>query len=299
MSANDALIDIDRIHDDDPLRAAAALRDLDVQSLAADRLPTLAFLLNHLLGEKLGHWSEAAERLAALRATRGDIPLAVDLQAAVAAELSGASPASALASLVASGGQEAAEIAVALGKLAFAALADPAEMASALDHLAQRARPLSQPNPLDQRLAIGFNNATSRLLERAGASVDAPVRSALVSGSAAALQFWRRAGTWVQHERALYLQALVYNRTGAPAAARDACTEALALIEAHGEEEVDRAFLKLQLAGALLRLNEQAAGETILAEARRAAASWDDDGLRQWFAEEQARVLDNTVEQSG
>lgn len=297
MNANQALDDIDRIHDDEPQRAADGLRSLDLDALGADRLPTLAFLLNHVLGEKLGLWREAAEQLQTLHARRADAPLAVAAQAAVAAELSGASRGAAFAALVDAGGATAAEIATWLGGLGFAAPANVVELATQLAALAARVQSIAAPNPLDQRLAAGFNNATSQLLDLTGPPIDPQVNSALVAGSAAALHFWRRAGTWVQHERALYLRALVQNRIGEPAAARDACTEALAIIEANGGgEDIDRVFLQLQLAAALLRLKERAAGERLLAEAKAAAAAWDDAGLKSWFAEELGKLFDGATE---
>lgn len=70
------LDEIDRIHDDDPAEAARRLRELDASALPAQRLGALAFLVNHVLGEKLGAWREAAERSAAL-AARDDAPVAV------------------------------------------------------------------------------------------------------------------------------------------------------------------------------------------------------------------------------
>jgi hypothetical protein len=63
------------------------------------------------------------------------------------------------------------------------------------------------------------------------------------------------------------------------------------LIEAHGSEPVDRAFLQLQLAGALFRLGDSAAGQPYLDAARDAAALWDDAGLKSWFATEHGRLF--------
>lgn len=71
------LDEIDRIHDDFPAEAADRLRRLDATGLAAGRLGSFAFLPNHVLGEKLGAWHEAAERIAAL-ARVGALNFAVD-----------------------------------------------------------------------------------------------------------------------------------------------------------------------------------------------------------------------------
>ena len=78
-------------HDADPARAAALLRALDPAQLPADRLPVLAFLLNHVLGEKQGAWDDAHARHAALLGAAGDAPLTVLWrQAAAAAQAAGA-----------------------------------------------------------------------------------------------------------------------------------------------------------------------------------------------------------------
>jgi len=62
------LDEIDRIHDAAPERAAQLLREFDSTGLPVPRLGQLAFLFNHVLGEKLGQWNEAAERVSALAA---------------------------------------------------------------------------------------------------------------------------------------------------------------------------------------------------------------------------------------
>jgi hypothetical protein len=289
MNAAESLDEIDRIHDAEPQRAADGLRALDCHALPGERLPLYAFLVNHVLGEKLGAWREAAERLQALRAGRPDAPLAVALQSAIAAELSGNDHGAAFEALTNAAGATAARIAVGVGRLGFEA-ASATELADRLLRLARESQRLDTAGPLDQRLAAGFNNATSRLLDTVDEPAASALRDALVEGAAAALRFWQRAGTWVQHERALYLKALVHNRIGEPGAARDACTQALSLIAANGTEEVDRAFLQLQLAYALLRLGDAKAGKQ-LAEARAAAAAWDDEGLKTWFDAEFGRLF--------
>ena len=81
-----ALLDqADSCHDDDPHRAADLLRRIDPVALPAERLPGFAFLLNHVLGEKLGAWPEAHAMFAPLlRAAGEEPPLALWRQAATA-----------------------------------------------------------------------------------------------------------------------------------------------------------------------------------------------------------------------
>ena len=284
------LEEIDRIHDDEPARAAEGLRALDAAGVGTDQLSLLGFLLLHVLGEKLGHWTKAADRLDSLLAGRGDAPLAVVAHAAAAAHLAGQADNRALAELARIGGT-AAETAVALVALGMRPPAETPGFAAELQRLADATRALDPGGPLDQRLAVGFNNATSALLDRAAPPVEAGVAGALLAGSEAALRFWRAAGTWVNHERALYLRALVHNRVGNATAAGEDCRQALAIIDAHGGEEVDRAFLQLQMAGALHALGDEHEGARQLAAARAAASEWDDAGLKTWFEEELAKLF--------
>jgi len=290
MSSEAALDEIDRIHDDEPERAAASLRGFDATGLPAGRLPLLGFLLLHVLGEKFGAWAEAAERLVALREARADAPLALLAHAAVAARLAGRADESET-ELARRGGEAGAGLLVGLGVIGWRPPAATEDLAAELHRLAAASAALAVDGPLNQRLAIGFNNATSALLDRAPAPVAPTVAAALAAGADAALRFWLAAGTWVNHERALYLRALVANRCGHAAAARDDCRKALAIIAANGAEEVDRVFLQLQLAGALLKLGDAAAGEAQLAEAKSAAAAWADDGMRSWFQGEYDRLF--------
>jgi tetratricopeptide (TPR) repeat protein len=291
MTAEELLDEIDRVHDDEPQRAAAALRSLDAAMLPAGRLPLAAFLLLHVIGEKLGSWAEAADLLEALRRGRDDAPLAVLAHAAAAAQLAGRSPNPALDVLAATGGATEARTLVDLSVLGWRPPADNREFAAELERLANESQRIDPNGPLNQRLATGFNNTTSALLDRATAPVATAIAPALRAGADAALRFWKAAGTWVNHERALYLRALVGNRVGDFAPARDDCRQALAIIAANGAENVDRAFLLLQLAAALLRLGERAEGQATLDEARGAAAAWNDDGLRAWFRQEHDRMF--------
>lgn len=294
MTVDEALDEIDRIHDAEPDRAASGLRALDTADLAAGRLPLYGFLLLHVLGEKLGQWPEAADRLEALRATRQDAPLAVLAHAGTAAHLAGRSSAAALAGLAQAGGKAEAAALVELGALNWRPPTSIEQFAAQLHRLAAGSERFDINGPLSQRLAAGFNNATSALLDQTQPPVPPAVAAALAAGAAAALRFWRAAGTWVNHERALYLKALVANRIDDHAGARADCEAALALIAANGTEEVDRTFLQLQLAGALTHLGETVQAQAILAESRKAAEQWDDAGLKSWFADEYRRLFGPT-----
>jgi hypothetical protein len=286
-----SLDEIERIHDAEPERAAAALRVLDTRELDAAALGTASFLFAHVLGEKLGRWPEAAERIAAALASHSEPPPRALRNAAVAARLAGRAEEAhqwqARLASAAGARPEAAALVVDLHALAFTAAEGAAERyAEQLGALAKRAMALPEASQLDASLAAGLNNATSALLDAAGAAPGPAQAAALRAGAEAARGVWQRAGGWVQHERAEYLRALVLNRCGDAAGALAATQSGLALIAANGEEEVDRAFLLLQQAAAQAQLDERAAALDALGSARAIAQSWSDEGLRAWFSDE-------------
>src|SRR5665213_1835350 len=59
---SDLLAEADACHDDDVPRGAELLRSIDPKALVAGEASTYAFLINHVLGEKLGCWGEALKR---------------------------------------------------------------------------------------------------------------------------------------------------------------------------------------------------------------------------------------------
>jgi len=97
-------------------------------------------------------------------------------------------------------------------------------------------------------------------------------------------ELWNRAGTWVNHERADYLCALVFNRLGEFAKALEAAERGRLLIETHGSEDVDHAFLMLESVQALFGLERREEGASWLRQAAAIAEGWDDQSLKDWFA---------------
>lgn len=280
------LDEIDRIHDDAPEQAAVLLRQFDPGGLEGARLGQLAFLFNHVLGEKLGNWSEAAERIAAL-ATRDDAPPGVWRQLFAAQTLRGDAlgAAAARVSLArATGASDSdANIAGELTVLAYAP--DPLGHAPDVVALA-RAANVDQSTPLDAALAACFNNVTVRMLDASrGVALAAAQRQALQAGADAARRFWYRAGQWLQHERADYLCAKVGVRTGESAEAVRAAERGLRLVEANGNDAVERAFLLLPLAAAAKALGDAARAAALRAEAESLAAAFDAE-LRKAIAQD-------------
>ncbi|MGE5336292.1 MAG: hypothetical protein ACM3PU_00595 [Gemmatimonadota bacterium] len=292
MTAAEELDQIDRIHDDEPAQAAVRLRALDVAALPPDHAPLAAFLFNHVLGEKLGDWNGAAQRIDQLRSRIAEPPPGVMVHAAVADELAGRGTSPARAAVVAASTEAVASCAIGLRRLGFTQESmDTAQFAASLRDLAHSTAALETGTPFDTQLAAGLNNATSRLLDICSDGRDPVVRDALRTGAEQALRLWQSAGNWVSHERALYLVALVANRIGAHDQARDAARQALAVIAENGAEDVDRAFLLLQLAGAQRSLGDEGASRAAHDEARAIAAGWNDRSLNDWFDAEEAKLF--------
>lgn len=291
-------------HDDEPARAAALLRGLDPAQLPAERLPGLAFLLNHVLGEKFGAWAEALAGQGAVLAAAGDAPAVVLFrQAAAAAQAAGdEGEAQRLHGALARASGAAAQVAtdvvaltVAMYRvptLAPAAAADCARAALACLH--DDAAAWREATPLDAAAAACTNNIASNLVERPPHELaDPALRVALDDAARVAERLWTRAGTWVHRERAAYLRAMVGNALATAPQAREHALRALALIDANDvddAERVDRAFIELEHAHACRAIGLQAEAEAAQAKAEAIAAAFGDVFLDEWFARRRAAL---------
>jgi hypothetical protein len=285
------LDEIDRIHDEHPAQASDRLRALDAAGLPAARLGSLAFLLNHVLGEKLGAWREAAQRVGAL-AERADAPLPVLRHWAAAALLAEDADLAARAqSRLAAAAQVDAAMAAALARVsAWNFAADAARHASEFAALARAAIDLP-PSALDAGFAAAMNNVTVALLERlADRPLGEAQRDALRWGAQAARVFWLRAGGWIEDERSDYLCAKVGLRLGDAAAAAAAAERALAVVDSNGGDPVERAFVLQPLAAALARLGDRERASALRAEAAALAGRLDAD-LQRLLAQDAAELF--------
>ncbi len=292
------LDEADACHDADPSRAAALLHAIEAAQLAADRLPGLGFLLNHVLGEKLGNWRDAHARQAALLGAAGAAPAPVLFrQAAAAAQAAGAADdARRLAASLADAASAPEHLALEVVALTVAMYRVPALDAAAaadctrdaLHSLRGDAEAWNEPGPFDTSAAACINNIASNLVERpADAFAHAPLRDALHDAAQLAERFWLRAGNWIHHERAAYLRAMAANALAQAPQAREHALRALALIDANDiddNERVDRAFIELEHAHACRALELIAEAQTAQARADAIAAAFSDASLDDWFA---------------
>ena len=299
MDAPALLDEANACHDQDPLRCAELLRGINAHALEPKQWPLLAFLFNHVLGEKLGLWQEARERNAALAGLAGDSQ-PVLRHAAVAATLAGdgaaaAAMCKALAIAAGSSPVQVSEL-VQLAATVFRLLSLPAAPAAAQTQAALAVLSAAHwlvKSELDVAAAAQCNNLASHLVDRPLADLAHPeLRASLEHAAVCAQRLWQRAGNWVNHERACYLRALAASAQGDAAAALAHACDGLALLDANdldNAETVDRAFLGLEESFALHRLNRADEAAASRSKVDALATAFGDAGLRSWFKDRVAR----------
>ncbi|POZ63402.1 hypothetical protein [Chromobacterium alticapitis] len=285
MSASELLQHLIRIHDEQPDEAAEQLPGLvkAADLPTADR-PKLAWLVNHMLGEKRGDWRGAWTLLDKLPLEDANQTLL--RHCFVAATLAGDALAVwRLERQWRSAGAQDAEIHLLVRMGVLQSLCGTVRLSSLLPILAETLDLLDDGTASghDATLAMLFNNIVSTLLEREDLETGNAVCWAVIWRAAnAARSFWGRAGNWVNHERAEYLLALTANRFQRWPAGLAAADEGLGLIAANGEEAVDQAFLLLERARAMFGLGRDEGGMAAYEAAQALAASFG-SSLRPWF----------------
>jgi hypothetical protein len=145
---------------------------------------------------------------------------------------------------------------------------------------------------LDAAFGAVATNLATALLERPLDDLAQPdLRVALQLSAGHARRFWQRAGTWLQHERAHYLDAMAANALGLGESGAEHARAGLALLDEFDRERlesVDRAFLELELAAGL-GLAGQPGRADALARALALAARFGEAGLDRWFADRSTR----------
>ncbi len=282
---------IDRLmqnHDDHPLEAAAALRGLNADDVSVEDIPRVAFLVNHVIGEKELQWDEAF--ILQQRFGRENRTPKVVRDKAVAATLSGnlleAWAAESILRSDASATFSQASVAIRLGILQYIAPTSGAiYISTELQVCLVEIKSWHDAGQLAGLMAGALNNIISFLMDNPGtAAADTIYRQAITEGSFVCRDLWLKAGTWVNHERAEYLIALVHNKLGIWNVACDAIKSGLAIIRANGKEDVDQAFFLLELGKSLNHLGFQSDAEAARQEAFNLAKHFNEPGLDEWFA---------------
>ena len=243
-------------HADDPDGVLAELPGPGVAEAADDAaVEQLLRLAHHVAGahqgspEALAAGRQMLARLAALPAADPSARAAARLYDHALALTAGEPPAADLASV------EAVRVAA----LAAANLAEreTTRAAALLDQAVQAAQAAALPDadPAVRALAVAGNNIAATLEEQA--SPDPATQQLMLQAAQVGLEFWRRAGTWLEEERAHYRLALCQARAGDVAAARGHAQACLRIVAGHGEPPLERFFGLEALARA-----ERLAGDT-------------------------------------
>ena len=114
-------------------------------------------------------------------------------------------------------------------------------------------------------------------------------RNVIMDAAVVCERLWMQFGTWLNHERSLYLCALTFNRFGQWQSALDSAGKALVIIESNGVEEVDRAFLLLQVSKACQGLGNRGSADEALHAADRIAQGFDSQ-LSRWFLDVRSKL---------
>jgi hypothetical protein len=284
MEAQSSIDDLIERHDSDPQAVADRLREFD--SVPRQDLAAFSWLVNHVIGEEGLAWSDALGLLR--RFVSSNAPTSALLNFAACAYLAGEPVKGMELEWQIARNLDCdpahARCAVQLRILQHAGPAvEPDDFAVAFSQCLARIEEGAIPEKLVEFYAASLNNVTSKLLDHKGADHRRePIRSALLTGSKLCGVMWRRVGTWIQYERSDYLVALCANKVGDWDDARKAAVSGVATIDANGSEDVDRAFLLLELARAEGALGQTEKQRLARLKALELAESFDPK-LRQWF----------------
>ncbi|MDC1143040.1 hypothetical protein OAU50_08110 [Planctomycetota bacterium] len=142
----------------------------------------------------------------------------------------------------------------------------------------------------DRAVAITSNNLASELMSFEGRE---PRDDKLMLDAAdAAHEFWKKAGNWVNEERAEYLLAQVHNAVGKFEEALQHAGRAIDLIQRNGEEVVDEAFINLAIAASFKGQGDRAGFDRVMHRANELSGDFENKpDIMKWFESEFAKVV--------
>jgi hypothetical protein len=233
-----------------------------------DQVVALAHLAQHVHGQHLGRWDEGLafqQRLAALPLVATGSSTAQSLQRF-----------SAMFKLAGGLGDERAGLdasdAARITAMTAAALGlhDSTRARALLEEAMAtvKARALPDADPAVRALAMAGNNL-------AGSLEDKPVRSEaeralMILAAETGREFWGRAGTWLETERAEYRLAKTWLKAGDAARAHRHARQCLQIVQTHGKVALEHYFGLEVLALAQRAAGDTEAGAATLAEMRMA-----------------------------
>jgi len=283
-------------HDRDPQAAAAALRAIRAADVPREEMARYTWLVNHVIGEKLGSWGEVRELYRCMTCGFDELPAAALRNLAAAAALYGDPDAAAIhaAALRRIAGITEAEacVVVEMATLMYGMPMQGLEHgAGEFARLCGVAMEWKEATGADTLVAGTSNNVVSAWLEMPpGQWRSPPLARAMELGARTSRHFWSKAGTWTHKARADYLLAMVMNRLNQPREARSHCLSAIAAIEGNGKEDVDMAFIALELAHAERLLGNEPQAAAARARAQALAANFANDSLTNSFGQTAATL---------
>jgi hypothetical protein len=242
-------------HADDPGGVATRLESSLALVDAPARVAPYARLVTHVFGEHLGQWQRGMRVLALLATRSRDDADATRMLARSRATLAYAGgDASALAPL-------AVDDRIAALATASSAFAGRGDLGHALDAYADAvalaADGVPDGSPALRALAAGGNNLAATL--EAKQDRDGRETRGMLDAARAALTWWRRAGTWLEEERAEYRLARSLLCAGQAAESAEHARRCLAICDEHAAPAFERFFGTVALALAQRDMGDVAA----------------------------------------
>lgn len=287
MSIN-ATIDLLMVnHDVDPMLSAQQIVNLVEVGIDENEVPRLAWLINHVVGELRSDWRKAYQLQCKLRPqSKNRVVLRHRAVAALfAGEVLDAWREQDILCQETGASHYQVEAVVRLGVLQHeAAHTQPSVVGRILKQLLMEIRSWSEYGPLGDIFAGTLNNIVSCLLDHENFDItDVSQCDAIEQGALLCREIWQVVGNWMNVERADYLVALTCNRIGRWEDANKAALSGINIILDNGGEDVDRAFLLLELARSYQGLGEGYLYIQTREAAFALAENFQDHTLREWF----------------
>jgi hypothetical protein len=198
-----------------------------------------ARLVTHVYGEHLGEWTRGIALLESLRA----LPQAGGAAeaAALGRSLAALRYCSGDRSVIAGFATEDSITVLATASSAFAGLRDHSAAIAAYEDALQRAAGgLPDKSPALRALAIGGNNLAAALETKPARTPQESL--GMLAAADGGVRYWRRAGTWLEEERAYYRLARSQLATGLAEAAAASALRCLAVCAEHDAPAFERFF---------------------------------------------------------
>jgi hypothetical protein len=259
-------------HADDAAGVAARLDDAIAAIDGPAQVAAYARLVTHVFGEHLGAWDRGVDVLARLRGRAGGDDAAARAVARGEAALAfGRGDATALRGLR----RDDRVAALATVASALAARGDEARALDAFDDALAAADGLPDDSPAVRAIAVAGNNLAAALEGKPGRT--ARESRGMVDAAHAALAHWKRAGGWLEDERAEHRLAMSLLAAGDAFEAAEHARRCLDVCARHDAPAVERLLGTVALALAERALGDAATFQRLRDAARALAATLPDD----------------------